>query len=41
MLYREGKVEKVDYSETIDVTVVCGPRALGQVEPFIDPEEQL
>ena len=36
MLYREAKVEQVEYSETIDVTVVCGPRTLGQVEQFID-----
>ena len=35
VLYREAKVEKVEYSETIDVTAVCGPRTLGQVEPFI------
>ena len=36
MLYREAKVESVEYSETIDVTAVCGPRTLGQVEPFIE-----
>ena len=36
MLYREAKVEAVDYSETIDVTAVCDPRVLGQVEPFIE-----
>ena len=36
MLYRETKVENVEYSETIDVTAVCGPRTLGQVEPFIE-----
>ena len=35
MLYREAKVEQVEYGETIDVTVVCGPRTLGQVQPFI------
>ena len=35
MLYREAKVESVDYSETIDVVAVCGPRTLGQVEPFV------
>ncbi|MDR3982174.1 MAG: GTPase HflX [Dysosmobacter sp.] len=35
MLYREAKVESVDYGETIDVVVVCGPRTLGQVEPFV------
>ena len=36
MLYREAKVESVEYSETIDVTVVCGPRTLGQVELFVE-----
>ena len=36
MLYREAKVESVDYSETIDVTAVCNPRVLGQVEAYIE-----
>ena len=36
MLYREAKVEQVAYSETIDVTAVCGPKTLGQVGPFLD-----
>ncbi len=35
MLYREAKVEQVEYGETIDVAAVCGPKVLGQVEPFI------
>ncbi|CDC68017.1 MULTISPECIES: GTPase HflX [environmental samples] len=35
MLYREAKVESVDYGETINVVAVCGPRTLGQVEPFV------
>nr|WP_325300656.1 GTPase HflX [uncultured Dysosmobacter sp.] len=35
MLYREARVESVEYGETIDVTAVCGPRTLGQVEAFI------
>ena len=39
MLYREAKVEAVDYSATIDVTAVCSPRVLGQVQPFIDSGE--
>ncbi len=34
-LYREARVEKVEYGETIAVTVVCGPRTLGRLEPFI------
>lgn len=37
MLYREAKVESVDYSETIDVVAVCAPRVLGQVERWIEP----
>ena len=36
MLYREAKVESVEYSETIDVTAVCGPKTLGQVKPFLE-----
>ena len=35
MLYREAKVEAVEYSATIDVTAVCNPRVLGQVAPYI------
>ncbi len=34
-LYREAKVENVEYGETIAVTAVCGPRTLGRMEPFI------
>ncbi len=37
-LYREAKVEKVDYSETIDVTAVCGPQMLGRVGQWIASE---
>ena len=40
MLYREAKVEQVEYSETIDVTAVCGPKTLGQVEIFVDNSNQ-
>ena len=39
MLYREAKVESVEYSETIDVTAVCGPKTMGQVQPFIAEEK--
>ena len=35
-LYQEAKVEKVDYSETIDVVAVCTPRTMGQVKQFIE-----
>ena len=38
MLYREAKVESVEYSETIDVTAICGPRTLGQVQSFVAEE---
>ena len=37
MLYREAKVESVEYGETIDVVAVCGPRTLGQVAPYAEP----
>ena len=35
-LYKEARVEAVEYGETIDVTAVCGPRTLGRVAAFID-----
>ena len=35
MLYREAKVENVEYSETIEVTAVCGPKTMGQVEAYV------
>ena len=43
MLYRETKVESVEYGETIDVIAVCGPRTLGQVRAYAEglpPEEK-
>lgn len=36
MLYREAKVEEVAYSETIDVTAICTPKILGQIEEFAE-----
>ena len=36
MLYREAKVEQVDYAETIDVVAVCVPRVLGQIKEYIE-----
>ena len=33
-LYREAKVESVEYGETIAVTAVCTPKVLGQMAPF-------
>ena len=35
MLYREVKVESVEYGESIEVVAVCTPKVLGQVEPYI------
>ena len=35
-LYREAKVEKVDYSETIDVVAVCTPKTVGQLGPLVE-----
>ena len=43
MLYREDKVESVEYGGTIDVIAVCGPRTLGQVRAYAEglpPEEK-
>ena len=34
-LYREAKVEKVDYGETIAVTAVCTPRTLGRMSDYL------
>ena len=38
-LYREAKVEKVDYGETIEVTAVCTPETLGQVADYLADQE--
>ena len=38
-LYREAKVEKVDYGETIEVTAVCTPRTLGQMAGYLAETE--
>ena len=35
MLYREARVEAVEYGETIQVTAVCTPKVLGQVGEFL------
>ena len=43
VLYREAKVEKVEYGETVDVVAVCNPRQLGMmkdyIEGWIEPKE--
>ena len=35
-LYREAKVEGVEYGETVDVTAVCTPRIMGRLKPYIE-----
>ena len=35
-LYREGKVESVEYGATVDVVAVCTPRLLGQIKDYIE-----
>ncbi|MGN0968878.1 MAG: GTPase HflX [Oscillospiraceae bacterium] len=35
MLYRDAKVEGVEYAETIEVTAVCTPKTLGRLEEYI------
>ncbi len=34
-LYREAKVEQVEYGESIQVTAVCPPKTLGQIRDYI------
>ena len=34
-LYRDAKVERVEYAETIEVTAVCTPITLGRLEDYI------
>ena len=42
-LYREAKVEGVEYGETVDVTAVCTPRIMGRlkgyIEGWVEPKE--
>ncbi len=35
MLYREAKVEKVEYGETIEVDAICPPKVLGRVRGYV------
>ena len=35
VLYREAKVESVEYGDTIEVTALCTPKILGQVSEYI------
>ena len=36
ILYREAKVESVEYGETIDIVATCVPRVIGQVKDYIE-----
>jgi len=36
-LYREAKVEQVEYSDTIEVVAHCTPKVLGQVRAYAWP----
>ncbi|MCD8353242.1 MAG: 50S ribosome-binding GTPase, partial [Clostridiales bacterium] len=40
-LYREAKVENVEYTDVIQVTAVCTPKTLGQVRQFLPPEDEV
>ena len=35
MLFREAKVEKVEYGETIEVDAICPPKVLGRVRDYV------
>ena len=35
-LYRQAKVESVEYGETIDVVAVCTPKIIGQLGPLVE-----
>ena len=35
-LYREAKVESVEYGTTIDVVAVCTPKTVGQLGPLVE-----
>ncbi|MBE6939426.1 MAG: GTPase HflX [Ruminococcaceae bacterium] len=35
-LYREAKVESVEYDATIDVVAICTPRVLGQLKGYVE-----
>ena len=36
LLYREAKVESVEYAGTIDVVAVCNPKAIGAVKAYVE-----
>ena len=40
MLYREAKVERVEYTETIDVAATVEPRVLGQMKEYAEGDTE-
>ncbi len=36
LLYREAKVEQVEYGSTIDVVAVCTPKTIGRLGPLVE-----
>ena len=36
VLYKEAKVESVEYGETIDIVAVCTPRTVGRLGPLVE-----
>ena len=36
ILYREAKVESVEYAATVDVVAVCTPKVMGQIKDYIE-----
>ena len=36
LLYREAKVEQVEYTATIDVVAVCTPKTIGRLGPLVE-----
>ncbi len=38
LLYQEGRVERVDYGESIEITAICGPAAYGKIRPYLARE---
>jgi len=36
LLYRDAKVEQVEYSDTIDVVAICTPKIIGQLGPMVE-----
>ena len=40
MLYREAKVDSVEYGETILVQTTCTPKVLGQVSAYVVEQKE-